>query len=137
MPEADILPDEAEERLTATCRTTVGDQLRSVTYFTRSDFERVYFREDLEQDVDLMGFIGTEWQDFKLTTDTYQASELGDYRYTLRVFENGYLVRIATDSAGVVVTTDGLELRDFDELARAVASTLDEWQSGGQAESSN
>ena len=128
MAQTDLLPDEAEERLSATCRTTVGDNLRSVTYFTRSDFEQVYLREDLERDADLMGFIGTEWQDYKLTTDAYQGSELGEYRYTLRVFENGYLIRVGTANTGVIVTTDGLELRDFDELVRAVAATLEEWE---------
>ena len=128
MAEADLLPDEAEERLATTCRTTVGDNLRSVTYFTRSDFEQVYLREDLERDADLMGFIGTEWQDFKLTTDAYQGSELGGYRYTLRVFDNGYLVRVGTEDTGVIVSTDGMELRDFEELVSAVSATLEEWE---------
>lgn len=36
---------------------------------------------------------------------------LGDYRYTLRVFENGSLVRGGGENAGVFVTTDGVEPR--------------------------
>lgn len=123
-----LLPEEASERLVATCRTTVGDNLRSVTYFTRSDFEQVYLREDLERDADLMGFIGNERRDFNTTTDAYRGSELGDYRYTLRVFENGYLVRVGGEDTGVFVTTDGVELRDFDALAHAVSATLAEWE---------
>ena len=125
----ELLPEEATERLVATCRTTVGDNLRSVTYFNRTDFQQVYLRDDLERDADLMDFIGIERQDFNTTADAYGGSELGDYRYTLRVFENGYLVRVGGENTAVFVTTDGVELRDFDALAHALSSTLAEWES--------
>lgn len=49
-----------EERIVRTSRTAVGDSLRSVTYFTRDDFEQLYLREDLEQDADLSTFIGNK-----------------------------------------------------------------------------
>lgn len=122
-----LLPDEAAERLVSTCRTTVGDNARSVAYFSRTDHEQLYLRDGLERDADLMAFIGTERQDFAMASDGYSATELGEYRYTMRVFENGYAIRIDGGDKGVLVTSDGMELRDFNHLASAVSATLSEW----------
>jgi hypothetical protein len=126
-PDEPLLPEEARERLTATCRTAAGDSLRSVTYFSKTDYEQVYLRSDLEQDADIDSFIGSEWQDFNVTQNAYRDSELGGYRYTIRVFDNGFLVRVTREDAGVFVTTDGITLRDFEALATAIKETLDEW----------
>jgi hypothetical protein len=125
--ENQLLPDEAKDRLTRVCRTAVGDSLRSLTYINRFDYEQVYLREDLERDADLNSFIGNEWHDFKMTQDAYRGSELGDYRYTIRVFENGYLVRITIEDSGVFITTDGITMQDFEALSQAVEGVLDEW----------
>ncbi|EMA29211.1 DUF7522 family protein [Halobiforma nitratireducens] len=121
-----LLTEEAAERIVTTCRTAIGDSLRSVTYFTRDDYEQVYLREDLERDADLSTFIGHEWRGFKTAQTAYEASELGEYDYTIRVFDNGFLVRVTTDSEGVFVTTDGLTVKDFEEVATAVESFLEE-----------
>jgi hypothetical protein len=125
--ENQLLPEKAKDRLTRTCRTAVGDSLRSLTYINRFDYEQVYLREDLERDADLNSFIGNEWHDFKMTQDAYRGSELGDYRYTIRVFENGYLVRITIEDSGVFITTDGITMQDFEALSQAVEGVLDEW----------
>lgn len=125
--ENQLLPDKAKDRLTRTCRTAVGDSLRSLTYINRFDYEQVYLRDDLERDADLNSFIGNEWHDFKMTQDAYRGSELGDYRYTIRVFENGYLVRITIEDSGVFITTDGITMQDFEALSKAVEGVLDEW----------
>ncbi|WP_101297652.1 DUF7522 family protein [Halegenticoccus soli] len=122
-----LLTPQARDRLTRTCRTAAGDSLRSLTYFNRFDYEQVYLREDLEQDADLNSFIGNEWHDFKTTQDAYRGSELGDYRYTIRVFENGYLVRITIEDSGVFVTTDGITMQDFEALSAAVTEVLENW----------
>ncbi|SER71981.1 DUF7522 family protein [Natrinema salaciae] len=119
-----ILTSEAAEQIVATCRTAIGDSLRSVTYFTRDDFEQVYLREDLERDADLSTFIGHEWRGFKTTQTAYEGSELGAYDYTIRVFDNGFLIRVTNDSEGVFVTTDGLTVKDFEEVATALDSFL-------------
>ena len=118
-----IAPDAADEIVT-TARTAIGDSLRSITYFTRDDFEQLYLRADLERDADLSGFIGNEWRGFKITQDAYRGSELGDYEYTIRAFENGYLVRVTTDRDGVFVTTDGLTMQDFETVAVALDEML-------------
>jgi hypothetical protein len=121
----DLLDADLTDRIVRTARSAVGDSLRSVTYFTRDDFEQIYLREDLDQDADLTTFVGHEWRGFKTTQDAYVGSELGAYEYTIRVFENGYLIRVTTDSRGVFVTTDGLKMADFDELAAAIRNVLE------------
>ena len=124
--ESDLLADGPADRLVRVARTATGDSLRSVTYFTRSDYDQLYLRGDLERDADLMSFIGHEWHDFKNTRNTYQNSELGAYRHTIRVFENGYLLRITTERNGVFVTTDGLTMQDFEAVANAVTTVLED-----------
>jgi hypothetical protein len=123
----DLLADEGAEQLVSTARAAAGDSLRSVTYFTRNDYVQVYLREDLEQDADLSSFIGTEWRGFEITESVYGSSELGEYQYTLRGFENGYLLRVTTDSEGVFITTDGLTLVDFESVATALSELLADW----------
>ncbi|KAB1196438.1 MULTISPECIES: hypothetical protein [Haloferax] len=124
---SNLLPEEAQEKLISVCRAAAGDSLRSLTYFNRFDYLQVYLRDDLEQEADLNSFIGNEWHDFKMTQDAYRGSELGDYEYTIRVFENGYLVRITLEDIGVFVTTDGITMQDFEALKTAVTTILDEW----------
>ncbi|MGB9986926.1 DUF7522 family protein [Salarchaeum japonicum] len=120
------LSDDAADRFVSVARTALGDSLRSLTFFTRTDYEQLYLRDDLEQDADLSSFIGHEWQAFQLTQDTYKGSELGEYQYTVRSFENGFLLRVATERDGVFVTTDGLTVTQFDEAASALESVLED-----------
>ncbi|WP_324759028.1 DUF7522 family protein [Haloarcula sp. GH36] len=120
----DILSDELADSIVTTARTATGDSLRSVTYFTRADYEQLYLREDLERDADLNDFVGHEWQGYKQTENAYQESELGDYRFTVRAFENGYLLRVATQRQGVLITTDGLSMNSYEEIADAIDKLL-------------
>ncbi len=119
-----LLTSAAAERIITTCRTAIGDSLRSVTYFTRDDYEQLYLRDDLERDADLSTFIGHEWRGFKTVKTAYERSELGEYNYTIRVFDNGFLLRVTTESKGVIITTDGLTLKDFEEVATALDTVL-------------
>lgn len=122
------LTEKRADQLKAACRSAVGDSCRSVTYFDATNYMQVYLRGDLEQDADLMSFIGHEWHDYKTTTDAYAGSELGKYRYTIRVFENGFLVRVGVGDSGVFVTTDGLKLKDFDSLIATISELLESWE---------
>ena len=54
--DVDLLPDEAAEHLSTTCRTAAGDSVRSVVYFSRTDHQQIYLRGDLSQDADLDTF---------------------------------------------------------------------------------
>jgi hypothetical protein len=56
----------------------------------------------------------------------YRGSELGNYDYTIRSFENGYLTRVTVGERGVFVTTDGLTLRRSEDVASALRSVLAE-----------
>ena len=112
------------ERIVEVCRDIVGEQLRSVTYFTRDDFDQLYLRDDLQRDADLTSFIGVEWRESVITQDAYRGSELGDHRYTIRVFQNGYLLRFTSDHDGVFITTDGLTMKGFDLVATELAGLL-------------
>jgi len=120
----DLVDPALEERLVSTCRTAVGDSLRSITYFTPDGYEQVYLRSDLEADTDLGALVEHEVAGFR-TQMAYDGSELGDYQYTLRVFENGFVTRVVADDHGVFVTTDGITVRRSREVTGAIRSTLE------------
>lgn len=121
-----ILSDQLAEEIVTAARTATSDTLRSVTYFTRANFQQLYLREGLERDADLDEFVGHEWRGYKDTQNAYQNTELGAYEFTVRVFENGYLLRIASDREGVILTTDGLSMREYEEVAEAIERLLAE-----------
>jgi len=119
-----ILSDDLADEIVTAARTATSDTLRSVTYFTRANFQQLYLRDDLERDADLDEFVGHEWRGYKDTQNAYQNTELGAYEFTVRVFENGYLLRIAGDRQGVIITTDGLSMREYEEVAEAIERLL-------------
>jgi hypothetical protein len=120
-----LLAGDAVERIVDTCRTEAGDRLRSVTYFRQDDYEQLYLRDDLEQDADLATFIGLEWREAGITEDAYQGTELGEHVYTLRRFDNGYLLRLASNRDGVFVTLDDLSMAGCEDLATSLRSLVD------------
>ncbi|MFB6074729.1 MAG: hypothetical protein ABEJ89_06930 [Haloarculaceae archaeon] len=122
----DLLTDELADEIVTTARTATGDSLRSVTYFTRANYEQLYLRGDLEQDADLNEFVGHEWRGYKETQNAYQNSELGAYKFTVRAFENGYLLRVTSERQGVLITTDGLSMGSYEEIAEAIERLLRE-----------
>lgn len=114
---------ELSEELVSACRTAVGDQLRSITYFDPVAAEQLYLREDLESDADIVGFADNERLGFR-SQSVYADSELGEYNFTIRVFDRGYLTRIIVGDRGAFVTTDELSIDRFHELASAVEQLL-------------
>ncbi|MFB6080853.1 MAG: hypothetical protein ABEJ81_07645 [Haloferacaceae archaeon] len=122
-PDAALVDADFADRLERACRTAVGDTLRSITYFTREDYRQVYLRSDLEPDADLAGFVDHESDGFRANT-AYRGSELGEYRYTIRVFENGYLTRVTVGDRGVFVTTDGLTIQRSQDVAETLSRLL-------------
>lgn len=117
------LTSEERSKLVRTARTVIGDDLRSLTYFDEMALEQLYLRDDLEQSADLVGFAQNERLGFH-SQDTYENTELGNYEYTIRVFDRGYLVRTIVGEHGVWVTTDSMPISRFDELASAVQGVL-------------
>ncbi|UPV74715.1 hypothetical protein M0R89_01265 [Halorussus limi] len=125
----ETVSDDLSDQLVSATRTSVGDELRSVTYFTEDAEEQLYLREDLDADADLVGFADNERLGFR-TQAVYQDTELGGYRFNIRVFERGYLTRVIVGDHGAFVTTDEMEMDLFKELASAVESVLAEEDPG-------
>lgn len=115
--QSDLLTDTHASRIVESCLDRTGERLRSITYFTQNDFDQLFLRDDLERGADLASFIGLESRESGITGDAYQNSELGEHRYTIRAFENGYLLRVAEEGDGIFITIDGLSLEGFEELA--------------------
>ena len=122
--DSQLLSEDFAEDIVTTARTATGDSLRSVTYFTRSDYDQLYLRDDLERDADLSTFVGHEWRGYRETQNAYENSELGSYSFTVRAFKNGYLLRVAADRRGVLITTDGLSMQSYEEIAEALDRLL-------------
>jgi hypothetical protein len=114
---------ELADELVSVCRTTIGDELRSITYFTEDDVEQLYRRSDLDRTADLVGFADHERLGFR-SQAAYRNSQLGEYEATIRLFENGYLTRVIHDHIGVWVTVDHMSIDRFEELVVALRSVL-------------
>lgn len=125
--DASELSEDKQETLVAAARTVVGDELRSLTYFTEDGLEQLYLRDDLSKSADLVGFAENERLGFR-SRAAYRESELGDYQFTIRVFEHGYLTRVIAGAHGVWVTTDAMSIARFEELGDAVDTVLQEFE---------
>lgn len=120
------LSEEHEDELVSAARTAVGDELRSIAYFTEDAVNQIYLREDLEQGADLVGFADNERLGFR-SQQAYTDTELGDYQFTIRVFDHGYLTRVIAGDHGVWITTDEMAIDRFEELASALRALLREF----------
>lgn len=118
-----VLSAEQRDELVSAARTSVGDELRSLAYFTEDDVEQLYLREDLGRTADLVGFAENERLGFQ-SQEAYGETELGGYQFTVRVFDNGYLTRVIKNDHGVWITTDAMKIDRFEELASALAAVL-------------
>ncbi len=119
----DHIDSTLSEELLSICRTAVGDELRSITYFTEDEVEQIYLRSDLDRTADLVGFAEVERNGFR-ADGLYKNSQLGEYRATIRMFEDGYLTRVIEGDHGVWVTTDSMSMDRFEELSDALETTL-------------
>lgn len=128
-----LLSEEAAERLVETCESVADRHLRSVTYFTDADYEQLYLRKDLSRDADLESFTSVEWHESAIINDAYGTSELGEHHWTMRVFENGYLLRVSGADQGVFVTTDDLPMYTFERLGEALDDLLAETSTPSKA----
>ena len=121
----DTLNSDFADELISVCRTTVGDELRSIAYFTEDEVEPVYLRDDLDRTADLTGFANQERVGFQAQS-AYQNTQLGEYQATIRMFENGYLTRVIYGETGIWVTTDEMSIDRFEELVIALKAILTE-----------
>jgi hypothetical protein len=110
--------------LVAVAQAVVGDRLRSLTAFGPDAHEQLYIREDCEPDADVGAFADVEARAFDAPL-AYGDSELGDYRFTIRGFGDGYLTRVAVEDRGVFATTDELPVERFRDLANSLREVLE------------
>ncbi|ELZ19085.1 DUF7522 family protein [Natrinema limicola] len=134
--ESEAIDSQLADELRSVCRTTVGDELRSITYFTEDVVEQLYLRSDLERTADLVGFADHERRGFH-SQSAYRNTQLGDYQATIRLFENGYLSRVIRGPYGVWVTTDAMSIDRFEELTSALETVLTDFAAVADAEAAD
>lgn len=119
-----MLSENAINRLVDTCTEVAGNSLRSLVYFTEDDFDQIYLRDYLSAEADIQSFVQNELEGFH-RVPTHEGSELGRYKYTIRRFHGGYLVRVLVGDHGVFVTTNQMPIEQFDTLAEAIEQELE------------
>ena len=133
------ISEEFADQIVRTCRTAIGDALQAVIYFTPEEFDMLYVRSDLyrgdkaEARKIKAEFVHSEQLGFddrevynRLSKEPGTEPEIGEYEFTIRVFSDGFASRVLSGGHGVLLTTDGLEMDAFEELAIAIRNLLRE-----------
>jgi hypothetical protein len=126
---------ERAENIVSAVRTSLGDSLRSVVYFTPSEFDVLYVRQDLYEspaaaresksrlvDFEVSGF--GEAQVRTAVAAEREPSSIGEYEFTVRFHEDGFVVRVLGGDAGVLFTTDAMDVNAFEDAETAVKHLL-------------
>lgn len=125
---------ELSDGLVSTARTGIGDTLRSVVYFTPETFEVLYVRKDLYDDeatlraakgrlvdIERTGFVdGPAYTELS----SEDAPRYGEYEFTIRVFDEGFVSRVIVGEHGVLLTTDEMAVSEFEEVAVTLRKLL-------------
>ncbi|WP_276271632.1 DUF7522 family protein [Haloarcula litorea] len=125
------------DSIVTAARTSIGDTLRSVVYFTPSEMDLLYVRSDLyetretalEVKARLVEFerVGFAEAPVRTALAVPAADEsIGPYEFTVRVHGEGFVVRVLGPDAGVLLTTDGIDVDDFEEAAVAITAVLED-----------
>jgi hypothetical protein len=131
------LTEDMATGLVSAARTSLGDTLRSVVYFTPSAFDVLYVRQDLYETPDSMTDSKSHLVEFERTgfaevpirtmiARMQDGSDIGRYEFTVRFHENGFVVRVIQGDSGVLFTADNMDVSAFDEAASAIRKLLDE-----------
>ncbi|WP_224269749.1 DUF7522 family protein [Haloprofundus salinisoli] len=129
--------DDLADSIVYLARTALGDALRSVIYFTPDDFEVLYLRAGLYADDpsrvrsvkgplvenERLGFSSQERYRDPFGGESAEP-DIGEYEYTIRVFSKGFLCRVLVDGHGVIITTDELDIAEFEAQAVSLRSLL-------------
>lgn len=128
------ITDELAESLVRTARTSLSDTLRSVVYFTPSQFDVLYTRQDLyespeasrEAKADLVGFERLGFAEAPVRSGETGDGEpsIGPYEFTVRFHRDGFVARVIEGDHGVLLTTDSMEVDAFEEAVTAVGRLL-------------
>ncbi|MDS0281692.1 DUF7522 family protein [Haloarcula onubensis] len=123
------------DSVVSAARTSVGDTLRSVIYFTPSAMDLLYVRRDLydsrrraiEAKSRLVEFERVGFAEAPVRTALSAPRDpesIGPYDFTVRVHEDGFVVRVLAEEDGVILTTDDMDVEAFDEAAVAITKLL-------------
>ncbi|MDG5818297.1 hypothetical protein [Natronococcus sp. A-GB7] len=137
------ISDDVATGLVSAARTSLGDTLRSVVYFTPSAFDVLYLRQELydsmeagraakEQLVELerVGFAEAPVRTAIVRGE--DGTGIGPYEFTVRFHEDGFVVRVLEGDVGTIMTTDSMDLNAFEDAATAVRRLLADASSGGE-----
>lgn len=132
--ETEIGRNMADSLVSAT-RTSLGDSLRAVVYFTPAAFDVLYVRQDLYGsddaardvkgklvDLERVGFAEGAVRTSIAHRDV--GSDIGAYNFTVRFHENGFVVRVLQDETGVLFTADSMDVSAFEEAISAIRGVL-------------
>ena len=124
------------EEIATTCRTGIGDTLRSVIHFTPDASELLYLRSDLyggDHELAMEReavFVENERLGFD-THETYRrfdeegfAPVIGEYELTIRAFSDGFVSRVIVGDDGILLTSDNLPIADFEDVAVSLRKQL-------------
>jgi hypothetical protein len=127
--------DEMAETILSATRTSLGDSLRSVVYFTPSSFDLLYVRQDLyssdeaarERKTQLVQLEQVGFAERLARTEIAHsdgALDIGPYNFTVRFHDHGFVVRVLEGDAGVLFTADSMDVSSFREAATAIRGVL-------------
>jgi hypothetical protein len=128
---------ERADSIVSAVRTSLGDELRSLLYFTPSEFDVLYVRRDLADDpatdrerraplvdIETVGFVEAPVR--STVSAGSEGSSIGEYGFTIRFHDDGFVVRVLSGDAGVLFTTDSMDVAAFRDAATAVTRFLTE-----------
>lgn len=124
------------DSLISAARTTLGDTLRSVIYFTEREMDLLYVRKDLYETQQGAMEVKSRLVEFErigfdeapvrsVLSVPGDPSSIGTYEFTVRVHDDGYVIRLLGDGVGVLLTTDEMEVEAFQDAAKAVTGLLE------------
>ena len=130
------IDEELADRIVSVSRTSLGDSLRSVLYFTPSAFDVLYVRQDLYESPEqarpikepLVEFeqVGFAEAPVRTAVSTREESSIGPYEFTVRFHSDGFVLRAIEGDDGVVLTTDSMDVTAFEEAFSAIRRLLAE-----------
>jgi len=131
------LSEELADSIVSATRTSLGDTLRSVIYFTPSAFDILYTRQDLYDSADtaredklrLVEFERTGFAERPVRSAIARmagGSDIGPYEFTVRFHEDGFVIRILQGDGGVLFTADNMDANAFEDAVSAITGLLAE-----------
>jgi len=123
------------DSVVSAARTSLGDTLRSVVYFTPSAFDVLYTRRDLYESTERTAEAKSQLVEFERTgfaegpvrtvvAGMEGGSDIGSYEFTVRFHGDGFVVRVIQGDAGVLFTTDDMDVAAFEDAASAIRRLL-------------